>query len=126
MRSFSSSTRAKCVMQVEERRSYFTEFKKVVSPRALWVILSVVVAFLLPFQDCTKGKFEFTDKEILLLRCGIAFCNSAMRIYQTLILLQKLSSFLILPPAVLLPIFLSFLCCPGLVCMDGVKYGVNI
>lgn len=82
-------------------------------------------AFLLS-QNCTKGKFEFKDKEVLLLRCDSAFCNSAMRIHQTLPPLKKSSSFLILPPAILLTIFLSFLCCAGLVCMDSVKYGINI
>lgn len=113
-------------MQVEERRSCFTEFEKVVSSRTLGVVLSVISGFPLLSQDCTKGKFEFKGKEVLLLRCDAVFCNSAMRICQTPIPLKKASSFLILAPAILLSIFLLFLCCPGLVFMDSVKYGVNI
>lgn len=88
--------------------------------------LSVISGFPLLSQDCTKGKFGFKGKEVLLLRCDAVFCNSAMRICQTPIPLKKASSFLILAPAILLSIFLLFLCCPGLVFMDSVKYGVNI
>lgn len=86
------------------------------------MILSAVVSAFPLFQNCTKGKY----KVLLLLRCDSAFCSSAVRIRQTLTPLKKSSSLLILPPAVLLLIFLSFRCCPGLVCMDGVKYGINI
>lgn len=53
-------------MQVEERRSYFTEYEKVISYRTFLMILSVVSAFPLLSQDHTNGKFEFKDEEVLL------------------------------------------------------------
>lgn len=86
--------------------SYFTEFERVVSSRALWVVLLVVSVSPLLSQDCIKGKFEFKDKEVLLLRYDTAFCSSAMRVHQTLTPPKKSSSFLILP----LPSFNQYVC----------------